>query len=116
MSRHFAISKISLFFPAIEMLGRMDLLALYILEAVMLFALVLNVQLAVHCIEKCTGYDNSAVLSLAVNGVLLALLVVFESKFHSILDVYRQWMWIVFAVFAIVMPVLVWLLPRRKKR
>lgn len=116
MSRHFAISKISLFFPAIEMLGRMDLLALYILEAVMLFALVLNVQLAVHCIEKCTGYDNSAVLSLAVNGVLLALLVVFESKFHSILDVYRQWMWIVFAVFAIVMPVLVWLFPRRKKR
>lgn len=116
MSRQFAISKISLFFPAIELIGRIDLIALYILEIAMLFALVLNVQLAVHCLEKCTGYENSAVLSLAVNGVLLALLVVFNNKFFSILDVYQNWMWIVFVLFAIAVPVLSWTLPRRKKR
>lgn len=116
MSRQFAISKISLFFPAIELIGRIDLIALYVLEIVMLFALVINVQLCVHCLEKCTGYNNSAVLSLAVNGALLIALAAFENKFFSILGVYQKWMWIVFVLFAVAMPVLAWALPRRKKR
>ncbi|MDE6104990.1 MAG: spore germination protein [Clostridia bacterium] len=116
MSRQFAISKISLFFPAIEMLGRIDLIALYILEIAMLFALVLNIQLTVHCVKKCTGYTDKNVISFIVNAALLIILVVCDSKFHSIHTVYEKWMWIVFVIFANVMPLLAWALPRRKKR
>ncbi len=114
-SRQFAVSKISLFFPAIDTIGRIDLIALYILEIVMLFALVLNVQLALHCVMQCTGYQNRVVLSLAVNAVLIILLMVFDHGFNNLHTFYAKWMWIAFAVFANAIPVLAWTL-RRKER
>lgn len=114
-SRQFAVSKISLFFPAIDTIGRIDLIALYILEIVMLFALVLNVQLALHCVMQCTGYRNRVVLSLAVNAVLIILLMVFDHGFNNLHTFYAKWMWIAFAVFANAIPVLAWTL-RRKER
>lgn len=114
-SRQFAVSKISLFFPAIDTIGRIDLIALYILEIVMLFTLVLNVQLALHCVMQCTGYQNRVVLSLAVNAVLIILLMVFDHGFNNLHTFYAKWMWIAFAVFANAIPVLAWTL-RRKER
>ncbi len=115
VSRQFAVSKISLYFPAIETIGRVDLIALYILEIVMLFALVLNIQLSVYCLAECTGYNNTRILSLPVNAVLLILLIVFKNSFHGVHLVYSRWLWIAAAVFAAVIPVLCWTL-RRKKR
>lgn len=114
-SRQFAVSKISLFFPAIDTIGRIDFIALYILEIVMLFALVLNVQLALHCVMQCTGYQNRAVLSLAVNAALIILVVIFDHGFNNLHTFYAKWMWIAFAVFANAIPVLAWTL-RRKER
>lgn len=111
-SRSFAISKISLFFPAIDLLGRIDLLALYILEIPMLFALALNIQLAVHCIGKCTGYKNRAVLSLAVNAVFFILLIFLDNSFSKVHGVWIKWMWIVFLIFAYVLPLSGYLLRR----
>jgi len=115
VSRNFAISKISVFFSAIDILGRVDLIALYALEIVMLFALVLNIQLAVHCFEKCTGYGNKGIISLAVNAVLLILLVVFDHSFDAINEAYSKWIWIVCVTFTIVIPLLAWALRRRVK-
>ena len=112
-SRQFAISKISLFFPAIDMIGRVDLLALYILEIAMLFALALNIQLAVHCIELCTGYKNRAILSLAVNAVFFVLVIVLDNNLHAINMVWSKWMWIVFLIFANIIPLASWLLRRK---
>ena len=112
-SRSFAISKISLFFPAIDLIGRIDLLALYILEIPMLFALVLNFQLAVHCIEECTGYKNKFVLSLAVNAVFLTLLILLDNSFSKVNDVWSKWMWIVFIIFTILIPLLSWAMRRK---
>jgi len=115
-SRTFAVSRVSLFFPAIEIVGRIDLVALYVLELVMLFALVLNIQLAVHCTEKCTGYGDKKVLSLAVNAVLVILLVTLNHYFHSLNLVYYRWMWIAFILFATVIPLCAWALRKGDKR
>lgn len=112
-SRQFAISKISLFFPAIDLIGRIDLLALYILEIVMLYALVLNIQLVVHCIEECTGYKKRPVLSLAVNAVFFVLIIVLDNKFSAINTVWSKWMWIAFLIFANLIPLSGWLMKRR---
>lgn len=116
VSRQFAVSKISLFFPAIDIIGRIDLIALYGLEIVMLFALIINVQLAVYCISKCTGYDNKAVLSVAVNGVLFVILIVFDNKLDDLFTVWSKWMWIAFIVFANVIPLLAWTMKRRERQ
>lgn len=113
-SRLFAIAKTSLFFPAIETVGRIDLIVLYVLEIVMLFALALNVQLAVYCLQICTGYKNALVLSFAVNAVLAALLIFLNNSFNALYSLYSQWMWIATVVFAVVIPSLGWALGRRK--
>ena len=115
VSRQFAVSKISLFFPAIDMLGRIDLVALYILEIAMLFALVLNIQLAVHCFVKCTGWENRNALSVIVNALLLAFIIIFDSKYNDLSIVFGKWMWIVFLLFATVIPLLGWTMKRRAK-
>lgn len=115
-SRQFAVSKVSLFFSAIDMIGRVDLIALYILEIVMLFAVVLNINLAVHCFSECTGYGNTAVLSLAVNAVLLVLTVLLNNMFNDVFVLFSDWLWIVFAIFANAVPLLAWALPRRERR
>ena len=111
-SRSFAISKISLFFPAIDLIGRIDLFALYVLEIPMLFALVLNIQLTVHCIEECTGYKNRAVLSLAVNAVFFILLIFLDNSFSAVHEVWAKWMWIVFLIFAYLLPLSGYLMRR----
>ena len=115
VSRQFAVSKVSLFFPAIDMLGRIDLVALYILEIVMLFALVLNIQLAVHCFVKCTGWENRPALSVIVNGILLVLLIFLDNKYTALNGVFGKWLWIVFLLFATVIPILSWTMKRRAK-
>ena len=111
-SRSFAISKISLFFPAIDLIGRIDLMALYILEIAMLFALVLNMQLAVHCIEMCTGYKNKAVLSVAVNAIFFVLVIVLDNEISAVHTIWAKWMWIVFLIFTYLLPLSAWLLRR----
>lgn len=116
VTRHFAISRISLFFPAIDIVGRIDLIALYALEIVMLFALVLNMQLAVHCIARCTGYDNRALLSVAVNAVFAVLLITLDNNFDAMLKIWSRCMWIVFVLFAVVIPLVAWALRKGERK
>lgn len=113
-SRQFAISKTSLYFSAIDLVGRIDLMALYVLEIVMLFALVLNIQLAVHCIVKCSGWDCPEIISLCVSFVLALTMYIFDHKYMAIQAFYADWLWIAVVIFATALPVLAWALNRRK--
>lgn len=113
-SRTFAVSRTSIFFPAIETVGRVDLIMLYVLETVMLFALVLNIQLAVHAIGVCSGWENRPVISLIVNIAFAVVLITCEHYYNSILQLYFKWMWIAFVVFSVLVPSLAWTLKRRK--
>ncbi len=113
-SRQFAISKTSLYFSALDLVGRIDLLALYVLEIVMLFALVLNIQLAVHCIVKCSGWDCPEIISLGVNFVLACLLYFFDHKYMAIQSFYADWAWVAVIIFATILPLCAWALRRRK--
>lgn len=114
-SRQFAVSKISLFFPAIELVGRIDLLALYVLEIVMLFALVLNIQLCVQSLKDCTGYENTGILSLAACAALAVVIIVCNHYFSGVLQVFQRWLWIAFVLFAVAAPLAAWALRRKKE-
>lgn len=90
----------------------------------MLFALILYIQLSVTCIcgalekEQTEGRNvrpASAVASLAINAVLLALVVVFNNSYLVVQAVYGRYLWAVFLVFAFVLPLLVWVLKKRSK-
>lgn len=122
--QYFAVSKIAIFFSALSLVGRVDLIAVYTVELCMLFALILYIQLSVTCIcgalekEQTEGRNvrpASAVASLAINAVLLALVVVFNNSYLVVQAVYGRYLWAVFLVFAFVLPPLVWVLKKRSK-
>ena len=114
-SRTFAISRTSLFFNALDTVGRIDLIMLYVLETVMLFALVLNIQLAVYAISECAGWDNRAAISVFVNIALVAVLIGCDGFYNSIYNLYHDWLWIYFIIFTVLIPVLAWTLKRRQR-
>lgn len=112
-SRTYAISRTSLFFPAIDTIGRVDLILLFVLETVMLFALVLNIQLAVHAICKCSGFNKRPIISAAVTCALLVVVAFCNHYYNAIYTLYFNWLWIALAVFIVVIPPLAWALKRR---
>lgn len=115
-SRQFAVSKTALYFPAIDMLGRIDLLVLYVMEIVMLFWLVLNIQLAVQCISECTGYKDKFIISLAVNAVFIVLTVTLDHKFSAVQGFFASWFWIATLLFTVIFPLCAWALKKGAKR
>jgi hypothetical protein len=109
----YAIGKISLFFTAINLVGKIDLLAVYVLDIVLLFALVLNVQMCVHCIECVVGKHLPEVYSLAVNALLIVCCFVFNNHFTALNGIYYNWLWIVSVLFAYIFPCFALVLRRR---
>ncbi len=109
----FALGAISIFFSAIDLVGRIDLFALYALNIVVLFAIVLNIQLSRYCLEKTFNTRNRGALSLALNAVLLIIVLVFNYRFTLLQNLYSQWFWIGAAIFAYLIPLLAWTLRRK---
>ncbi len=114
-TRSFAINNISVFFSAISYVGRIDLFMVYILEIVMLFASVLNIQASVHCLCKVFNKNFRIIYSLAINAVLIVMTFIVNNNFSVLQQTAAKWFWIPAVIFAYLMPVLAWVL-RRKAR
>lgn len=114
-TRSFALSNISVFFPAISYVGRIDLFLLYAFDIVVLFAIVLNVQACVHCLCKAFNRDARIIYSVIANAVLIAVTFIVNNKFFPLQQAAAKWFWIPAVTFAYLIPVLAWAL-RRKPR
>lgn len=112
-SELFAVSKIAIYFPSSSTLGRVDFLALYALEIVSLFYILLNIQLCAECLCSVFKTERRWLFSLIINAVLLVLTVCLDDYFYSVSRVYANWLWIVYALFAVILPPLAWLLRRK---
>lgn len=112
-SRQFAISKVSLFFSPLQVLGRLDLIVLYTIEVVMLFALVLNIQLSVQCFSECFSFEKIELISLIVNAILCLIVVVFNYNYSAIEKIYGSGFWALTLLFSTLIPVLCWTLRRK---
>ncbi|MDE6373900.1 MAG: hypothetical protein K2L72_05305, partial [Clostridia bacterium] len=114
-TRSFAISNISVFFPVIGFVGRIDLFAVYAFDLVVLFAIVLNIQMSVHCMCLTFNRDLRIIYSLIVNAVLIALTFIFNNKYMLLHEAVGKWLWIPALLFAYVIPLLCWALRRRER-
>jgi hypothetical protein len=108
----YAIGKISIFFTAINLVGKIDLLAAYAFDIVLLFALVLNVQMCTYCLGVAFNRGVNWLYSLAINGVLIALCFVLNNNFVALNQFMHKWMWIAALLFAYALPLCGWLLKR----
>lgn len=113
-TQSFAISSISLFFPAIDYVGRIDLIAMYALEIVLLFALVLNIQASSYCLGKAFGKELNELYSVIINAVLIAFVFIFNYRSNALLTAAGKWFWIAALAFAYIAPLSAWVMRRRQ--
>ena len=111
----FAISKIARYYGALNTLGRVDYLFLYVLMLAQLFALVLPLQLSAHAFADCFSCPNLMPFSLAVNGALLSAFLLTSRNASSLIDLFGLKLFPVFLVFSFLLPLLSPLLALKKK-
>lgn len=107
--QYFAITRISIFFSAISLIGRTDLVAVYALDIAMLFAIVLYIQMAVYALSKVFGRDWHPAFSLAVNALLFTLTIILNNKFALVQRLGSLYLGGAAVVFAAVMPAVAWI-------
>jgi len=112
-TRSFLLNSVCAFFPAINFLGRADLVAVYALDIVVLFAIALNIKLSVLCLEELFSRKNSAAFSLAANLVLFILVIILNNKFVAVQNFAARWLWISCLIFSYLAPALVHVFARR---
>lgn len=79
---HYAFSKIAQFFPALEVIGRIDLLFIYMLTLVQLFYTCLPVHYATECIAKSLRVTRRTWISAFLNFALF-LFALFGNRFYN---------------------------------
>jgi spore germination protein KB len=100
----FAIAKIPIFFSAINLIGRVDMLAIYLYDTAVLFALILNIQMSCYCLEKVFSCPLRGVYSIAVNAILITISIVFTNNFVALNDFFYKWMWLASLIFSYIFP------------
>lgn len=114
-TRSFAISNISVFFPVIGFVGRIDLFLVYAFDLVALFAAVLNIQLCVHCLALAFNRNYRILYSVCVNAVLVVITFLANNNYTVLQQLAGDWLWIPAVLFAYIIPVLAWALRRKTK-
>lgn len=110
-----AIAQISKYTTSFTSLGRIDLLFIFALALVLVFALSIPAQLSVHCACKALGGVNPLLPAAALNILLLVLIVFFKYSYLELQTFFTRSLWPVFIIFAYVLPAATLLL-RKKAR
>lgn len=110
-----AIAQISKYTTAFTSLGRIDLLFIFALALVLVFALCIPAQLCVHCACRALGDIGPLWPAAALNTLLLVFIIFFKYSYLELQTIFTRNLWYVFAIFAYVLPVSALLL-RKKER
>jgi spore germination protein KB len=110
----FAIAKIPIFFSAINLIGRVDMLAIYLYDTAVLFALILNIQMSCYCLEKVFSCPLRGVYSIAVNAILITISIVFTNNFVALNDFFYKWMWLASLIFSYIFPLSLFIMKRHE--
>ena len=79
---HYAFSKIAQYFPALDVVGRFDLLFVYMLTIVLFFFTVMPLQFTTNLFCQAIGTKRTAIVSALLNGGLLIFLL-FCNKYYN---------------------------------
>ncbi|MBQ2702190.1 MAG: hypothetical protein IJF64_04285, partial [Clostridia bacterium] len=113
-SEHYAFSKIGQYFPALSVLGRIDLIFVYLLTIVLLFYTCLPLQYATDLITlsfPVKKINDSFLLNL---GFLLVVLFA-NKRYNAFYEVISGKLFFVFLLFGVLLPLLLCLLPKKKE-
>ena len=112
----FAFSKTAKYFPAIELLGRIDYVFIYAMALAMVFTSLLPLLSAAELLKSAFGESKAKCLvySLVLNGTIAALSSVFSFSFPAAEKLITGTLFWAFPLFAVLLPLA--LLPLREER
>lgn len=114
--QEFAFVKTAQYFQALSVVGRFDLILIYLMTVVLLFYYSFILQLSVDCFAKAIDTEKKVWIS-AVLNILLFLYAVYFNRYYQRIYylILRRLFWI-FPVFAYLLPLLSLLLKRRSDK
>lgn len=112
---HYAFAKIGQYFPALSVVGRIDLLFVYFLSVVLLFYLCLPLKYTTHAIAATLHTERKTLISALLNLALLVFVLFFNRRYNGVYALISEKLTPVFWIFADILPLFVLLLPRDPK-
>lgn len=113
----YAFNKVGQYFPALSVVGRVDLLLVYLMTVLLLFYYSFPIQLSVHCLSRATACENKVLLSSIVNVLLLLFTLIFERYYFEIKETVSRRLCFLFPLFAYgAYAVLLFFLPKKKAK
>lgn len=111
---HYAFAKIAQYFPALSIVGRIDLLLVYMLCIVLFFFTATPLTYAVDLTARCAGVQKKTLPAAALAVVAFAFVLFCNKYYDTIYAVVAGKLYPIFWVFSILLPVLFLLIRRRK--
>ena len=120
INQEFAFTKTSKYFSGIDTLGRIDFLFIYSLALVMAFYAIMPMQAGIDFLQQAYGSREKrflpAILSIAVNAVLLVLTLLFDFRYISLNNLINGTLFWIFPIFCLLLPALALLFMIRRRR
>lgn len=114
LRKHYAFAKIAQYFPVLSVVGRIDLIFVYMLCVVLFFYVATPLRNAVEYALKTSGMKSKTLLSFFIN-LAAFLFVLFCNKYYDrIYSFFGKYLFPVFWVFTLLLPLLLLLLKREK--
>ena len=112
---HYAFIKIGQYFPALSVVGRIDLVFVYFLSVVLLFYTCLPLQYTTQAVCTILKTERKTLVSALLNLALLVFVLFFNRHYNTIYNLISGKLTPVFWLFANIFPVLVLFLPKQPK-
>ena len=111
---HYAFSKIAQYFPALSVVGRIDLIFIYFLTVVLFFYTCLPLQYTTELLSQTFQTEKKVIISLLLNVALLLFVLFFNQRYNLFQSLLTGKLFFVFWIFADLLPLLLLLLPKEK--
>ena len=112
---HYAFSKIAEYFPALDVIGRVDLLFVYMLTIVLLFFTAMPLQYTTQLICHTFQVKKSVLVSAILNVGALVFLLFANRHYNAIYSLIGGKLSIVFWLIADMLPLFFLFLPKKEK-
>jgi hypothetical protein len=111
--RPFAFDTIAQYFSGLSVIGRVDLLLVYLLTVLLLLYYSLPILLSVHCFSTATGI-RPLPLSAVISGLLLILTLFFQRFYPNVYSLVTTKFLFLYPLFAYALPLILLLLSKRR--